>query len=350
MRRDAIAPGTAFSTLDQWHQELEAAIAGRREVRELRKQSRDQKQELATLKQQLQSLDRERSALLKTAGVTHRSQFEDRLALMERRKQVEIQLQQTERELDLLASTEPDLTLVEDELIQYQPGRHKDRVQSAQTELQQAEQQLLQTSEQLGTIRRELQDLEADRGDRRTRSSMSQTQSQLNESLEQWFAAALGADAVESVCIQFEQTHQPETLAAAIPYMKRLTCDKYHRLWTALGRRNLYLDDEIGRAWSTEQLSGGTCEQLFLAIRLAMVRSLARHGVELPMVLDDVTVNFDNDRSEAAVDTLLDFAEQGQQVVVLTSHRHYAQMFQARGIEPIWLPPSGSHFEERRAG
>jgi len=351
MKREAVPRGGALAALDQWNQQLEAAIAGRREVRELRTQFRELRRELQELKQRQQAWEQDRAALLKTAGVTHRSQFEDRLALLERRKQVEILLQQTQRELELLSKTEPDLTLIEDDLIQYQPAKHKARVQVVQEELQQTEQSLLQTSEQLGNVRRELQDLEADRSDRRTHSATLHTQRELDQSVEQWFATALGADAVESVCIQFEQTHQPETMAAAIPYLKQLTCEKYQRLWTALGRRHLYVDDELGRAWAAEQLSGGTREQLFLAIRLAMVRGLARQGVELPMVLDDVTVNFDNDRSEAAVETLMKFVGEGQQVVILTSHRHFAQMFQKHGVDPIWLPPGpGIDLEERRAG
>lgn len=351
MRRDAFPRAAAMTTLDQWDRELEAAIAGRREVRELRKQYRDLKQALATMRQQHQALETERTALLKLAGVSHRSLFEEKMAQRDRRKQVEAQLVQTERELEVLAKTEPDLSLVEDDLIQYQSAKHKERVQAVQVELQQTEQMLLQTSEQLGTVRRELQDLEADRSDRRTRSQSQRTAAELDQAIEQWFAAALGAEAVESVCIQFEQTHQPETLAAAKPYLEKLTCGKYRRLWTALGRRQLYVDDEIGRAWGAEQLSGGTREQLFLSIRLAMVRSLSRHGVELPMVLDDVTVNFDNERSEAAIEMLQDFVQEGQQVLVLTSHRHFAQMFQSHGIEPIWLPPSsGIDAEDRRAG
>jgi uncharacterized protein YhaN len=84
-----------------------------------------------------------------------------------------------------------------------------------------------------------------------------------------------------------------------------------------------------------------------------MVKAFARQGVELPMVLDDVTVNFDNERSEAAVDTLTEFVRDGQQVLVFTSHLHFAQMFQKRGIEPIWLPARdrrAESAEERLAG
>ncbi len=351
MRREGVSPANATATLEQWEIELDKAIAGRREVHELRQQLRERRQIHTQLKQQLQAYERERSALLKLAGASSRAEFDERLADMDRRKQVLELIQQTQREFDLLVRTEPDLKLVEEELIQYQPPSHKSRVQTAQQELQQIEQQLLQTSELLGTVKREVQELEGDRSDRRVQSDWAQCRYDLDQSVEQWFAAALGGEAVEAVCIQFEQTHQPETLAAAIPYLERLTCGKYKRLWTALGRRHLFVDDELGRARSTEQLSGGTREQLFLAIRLAMVRSLARHGVDLPMVLDDVTVNFDQERSAAAVDTLMDFVSEGQQVIVLTSHRYYAEMFQQRGVEPIWLPANaGYSYEERRAG
>ena len=71
------------------------------------------------------------------------------------------------------------------------------------------------------------------------------------------------------------------------------------------------------------------------------------------MVLDDVTVNFDQDRSDAAVTTLLDFTSDGQQLLVFTSHLHYAQLFEKRGIKPIYLPsrnPTTGAIEERRAG
>ena len=84
-----------------------------------------------------------------------------------------------------------------------------------------------------------------------------------------------------------------------------------------------------------------------------MVKAFSKKGIDLPMVLDDVTVNFDQERSDAAVETLLDFTRDGQQLLVFTSHLHYAQLFEKRGIKPIYLPsrnPSASSVEERRAG
>ena len=79
-------------------------------------------------------------------------------------------------------------------------------------------------------------------------------------------------------------------------------------------------------------------EQLFLAIRFALVREFARRGVELPVVMDDLFVNFDQERTEAAADCLIELASEGQQVLFFTCHEHLARMFQEKKIEPLWLP------------
>ena len=77
---------------------------------------------------------------------------------------------------------------------------------------------------------------------------------------------------------------------------------------------------------------------MFLAIRFALVREFAKRGVELPLVMDDLFVNFDQERTEAAADCLVDVANEGQQVLFFTCHEHIAHLFQRKQIEPLWLP------------
>ena len=274
---------------------------------------------------------------------------------MERRRQVEITLEQSTRELEHLVKSEPDTALVEDELIRFNPNDVAGMARQYTRELEEIELALQQGFEQLGTIKQELKSLETDRRGTRTRRELAQVEGELHSAWQSWFAASLASDAVQDVATQFEQANQPEMLAAAIPFLQKLTLGKYHHLWTPLGRKHLYVDDDSGESRPAEKLSGGTREQMFLAIRLAMVKAFASNGIELPMVLDDVTVNFDQERSEAAVETLLDFTREGQQLLVFTSHLHYAQMFQRREIEPVWLPARytalpGESVEERRAG
>jgi len=139
-------------------------------------------------------------------------------------------------------------------------------------------------------------------------------------------------------------------LTDASQFLERLTRGKYRSIWAPLGKRHLCVDNDQNETFLVDQLSGGTREQLFLAIRLALVRDFARKGIELPMMLDDILVNFDQLRTEAAVETLIDFTKEGQQILLFTCHLHLAHMFECKGIEPIWLPGHNPQIEERRAG
>ena len=252
-----------------------------------------------------------------------------------------------------MIKSQPDLVFIEEDLLKYDPKDAAGTVKRYQQEHEELEHLLQQTFEQLGTIKQELKQLEHDRRGTRVRRELSQVETNLHEAWHTWYSASLAEEAIEDVATQFEQAHQPEMLAAAIPFLQKLTLGKYNHLWTPLGRKQLFVDDDKGDSRPAEQLSGGTREQLFLSIRLAMVKAFAKNGIDLPMVLDDVTVNFDQDRSEAAVETLLDFTRNGQQLLVFTSHLHYAKLFEKRGIKPIYLPsrnlPAGTT-EERLAG
>ena len=123
----------------------------------------------------------------------------------------------------------------------------------------------------------------------------------------------------------------PETLREASDYLTQLTDGKYQRIWTSLGQNQLHVDDSEGEAITLDRLSRGTREAVFVALRLSLSAVYARRGMILPMILDDVLVNFDRDRARFAAKTLLQFARQGHQVMMFTCHQHVVDIFQDRG-------------------
>ena len=173
---------------------------------------------------------------------------------------------------------------------------------------------------------------------------------QLADAQHGWRVHAAACRVFERIRSDYETHRQPETLGEASRYLAKLTNNRYRRIWTPLADDVLLVDTADGETLSVDVLSRGTREQLFLSVRLALVAMFARRGVNLPMVLDDVLVNFDQLRTEAAVDTLLEFAEDDQQVLLFTCHLHLAHLFESRGVEPIWLPGHNLPEQERRAG
>ena len=68
-------------------------------------------------------------------------------------------------------------------------------------------------------------------------------------------------------------------------------------------------------------LSRGTVEQLYLCLRLGLAETFAERAESLPIILDDVLVNFDPGRAASVAEALADTAER-HQVLFFTCHPH----------------------------
>lgn len=64
------------------------------------------------------------------------------------------------------------------------------------------------------------------------------------------------------------------------------------------------VEDARGRRHPAAHLSHGTIEQIYLLLRVAMAEHLAKPGAACPLILDDVTVQFDAERTIAVANCL----------------------------------------------
>jgi len=77
-------------------------------------------------------------------------------------------------------------------------------------------------------------------------------------------------------------------------------------------------------------LSEGTQDQLFLALKLAMIKNrmnerAAKRLEPLPVIFDDILVQFDDARAAAAFELLANLAK-STQVIYLTHHKHLEEI------------------------
>lgn len=76
-----------------------------------------------------------------------------------------------------------------------------------------------------------------------------------------------------------------------------------------------------GKRVPAHGMSEGTRDQLFLALRLAAVEASCATSEPLPFIVDDVLVQFDDERTAAGLRVLADVAARTQ-IVLFTHHRH----------------------------
>lgn len=281
-------------------------------------------------------LRQRRLMLMRAAGTLDELEFRRRAALQADASRLHAEQAQLNREISSALAAEPGEEQVAAWL---SDGENLEAIESQMAEKRRvALARLSQARERRGALNHQLKLMTEDRRPCDRRIELDVVERRLAEALRRWRVLGVCGLLLEAVREFYEREHQPQALREASGYLERLTGGRYRRVWTPLGEPSLRVDDEQGRSLSLEVLSSGTREQLFLALRLALVDSYARRGVELPLVLDDVLVNFDTARAKAAALVLRDFAKAGHQILVFTCHEHIARLFKHLKAEVRDLP------------
>lgn len=76
---------------------------------------------------------------------------------------------------------------------------------------------------------------------------------------------------------------------------------------------------------AVDQMSDGTRDQLYLALRLATLEQYLQKGEPMPFVVDDIHIGFDDNRTKVCLEVLAEFAA-NTQVLVFTHHRRVVEL------------------------
>ena len=325
--------------------QLAAALAGQREMverrRVLQKEERDLRKQLNADFEQLRKLRRSRESLFAEARVTDEPELRARVAQLARAAALQQKQQSLSEQIASIVGKHCTESDIEREITTYDPGNLQRRWDDLLTRLHDSQTHLGQLHQRRGEINQEMKSLAENHRLAAARFELATTQRQLADAAAQWRTATTAWHLLEQVRVTYEAERQPETLDEASMYLERLTRGKYARVWTPLGRHELRVDDQEGTALSLDVLSRGTREAVFLSLRLALVASYGRRGINIPLVLDDVLVNLDAQRAEAAVGLLCDFARESRQLLFFTCHDHIREMFLKADVDVRVLPAHG---------
>ncbi|WP_437225529.1 DUF4332 domain-containing protein [Planctomicrobium sp. SH661] len=204
--------------------------------------------------------------------------------------------------------------------------------------------QRAETTEQLRLARLELQQLlwaakefSGDRTAQDLQNEFTLIEQQLADAREQWQSLTL----LQTVLLRTQQKLNADAIspviAEASKFLNQMTEGRYPRMrWNSNSGELLVVNSADGEL-PAQALSRGTLEQAVLSFRLALCREFQRRGTELPLILDDVLADSDEDRLKAAVDVLCEFA-QSHQILFLTCQEHLVNLFSSRSAVVLALP------------
>ncbi|MBK1669660.1 hypothetical protein CKO28_16600 [Rhodovibrio sodomensis] len=153
----------------------------------------------------------------------------------------------------------------------------------------------------------------------------------------QWQTYESARVLIEETLERFERERQPAVFARASARLAAFSHGRYTQIRQAEAGQDFRVIDADNRPVQPIDLSRGTREQLYLAVRLGLIEEFAQRGTSLPLVLDEILVNFDPDRMAAVAGELARFAAD-HQVLLFTCHPEIAERVQANAPGAASIP------------
>ena len=320
-------PITDFSQIFAWmahiRQKLERAKGIETKRRQLVSQIEEHEDEFAQVKEKADEL----TTLLREAlAHCHCSNAEELLQHIEISKRIK-ELRQAQRNLEesiRLAGDGLPLNELEEEFAQVE---HPEELKLLTEEVR-AELDKMTTHEE--EYKQRLQDMQMQfrllSGDKTLAAETAQKAeyhlAEIDRIWTEYLRVELARRLLQRTIESYRQQNESAIIAEANNFFRRLTLNHYTHLTVEYDHNTPYLEARHrseGRR-RVNQMSDGTRDQLYLALRLAFINQHLSKGQALPLIMDDILVHFDDDRTQATLEVLNELARRTQ-ILYFTHHQ-----------------------------
>lgn len=185
-------------------------------------------------------------------------------------------------------------------------------------------QELQDKQARAGELRQILASAQDDVAFRRKKLELEEAYARLETSKMDFARLLLARRRLADAVSLWEKSSQPEVYERAGRLMAQMTGGRWN---------HVFLDEDgVVKVISPEGvirdpllLSTGTCQQLYLSLRMALLLTVKGVGKSVPILADDILVNFDDDRRVGTAQALLELAKE-RQIIFLTCHQEIAQL------------------------
>ena len=216
-----------------------------------------------------------------------------------------------------------------------------DLTQLTKTNPAELEQQLHELNDQIAAANNEISDLQQQNAQLQVKlnnladstavfeakQDLANTETNFESSSKEYLANLLAAKWIGRSLDLASNERFPKMLKAAKEYLALLTGGRYVDL--DLGKK-LTVIRKDGKKRDVKYLSRGTAEQLYFALKLAFVEQI-KDEINLPILIDDSFVNFDDNRIKY-IEQLLKKISENNQVLIFTAQENLVEKL---GIQPL---------------
>ncbi len=319
-------------------EQVERAAEAQRKHEQLSQKLAHLHQSLESRGSRLRQAEADRERLFASAAASTEEQFLEVVASAEQAARLDREIDQLRREVELIragddpAEFEHSLSTSEFSLLQSQEHDLNAAVQATEAARKKAD-----GDEALA--RAALRQLDGSEEAAKLGAEQASKRSQLVTEVDRYMPLIYAKHLLKAAVSRFEKENQPEMIATVSRLLREMTGGRYVEFdRSSGGKQSILVRRSDGAERTPDQMSTGTREQLYLAIRLAYVLHYCDHNQPLPIVIDDVLVNFDEARSRQTLAVLAEISYSAQ-VLFFTCHPHMVKLACeiVPGLRPIEL-------------
>jgi uncharacterized protein YhaN len=277
-----------------------------------------------SLSDKINYLKEEKQELMNKVGVENEDEFRKLAKIHHNREELNKQKNWIEKQLTTEKNVQLDtFSIVENEDIEeqlFELDQSIELTEKREKEVQQA----------YSSVLVKIQDLEQSGTYSMLRHSFENEKAVVRENAEQWVIRALAKDLLHQTVERHRKLRLPALLEYIEKYFKKLTSNTYKYVYLPDNRQSFIVERADGMRFFAEELSQATAEQLYLSIRLALVKTI-NEQINLPIIIDDSFVHFDHQRT-ANIMQLLQELKQENQVIYFTCHQHIADTYHHKNV------------------
>lgn len=193
---------------------------------------------------------------------------------------------------------------------------------------------LAQKNQDIGELRTKIKQLSSSEDLLGRQNEVEVKKQRLRDYSRDWVRTQIPLFALEKAISKYENTRQPSVIKAAEDIFSSITNHAYPAIIKPIDSDELRIRDSSGATKGVLEMSRGTKEQLYLAMRLGLIKEYETRSESMPIIMDDILANFDDDRGPLAVKALKRFSKD-RQIIVLTCHKNTLDMYKQLGARDI---------------
>lgn len=330
---EQVAPDLLEMPVYQSSEELNARLikarADHATLEQLKKRRREKDEAFMKANSVITEMTDKLNAMCRKAGCSGYEEMEEIEGKSADKRKTEDVIRQLESELQRVSHGGG---LTTDELIReaekVNPDELGARIEELEHTIEEQQNLLSDLDNTIGGEERELKAMDGSAGAAEAAEDAQGILTQIRSHTEQYVRLRMASAILSREMERYREANQDPILRRAGQIFSKLTLGSF------LGLKPSYDDRDnpvllgirpTGEEVTVHGMSDGTCDQLYLSLRLASLEKHTQESEPMPFIVDDILIRFDDERATAALQVLMQLSKKTQ-VIFFTHHRHLVEL------------------------